>query len=86
MFNLVLQSSSDDLCFILSSKSFEKKLPLDDNDSIPYDVVYAAVILQSSFFLRSYVTHFFINSLKIDGFMLFNDLYISIISYCTILT
>ena len=44
---------------MVSLRVFQRKLPLNDNDSTPEDVVFASEILQSSFFLRSYVTHFF---------------------------
>ena len=78
--------SSVGSCFMLSSRVLHRKLPLNDMDSTPYDIVFAFGSLQRFFFLRSYFTHFFSwNSNTIDGFMFFNDLYISVISFCRFL-
>ena len=64
---------------------FQRKIPLNDKDSTPYDVLFVARSLQSYSFLRQYATHFFTNEYTIDGFILFNDLYILFNNFCKFL-
>ena len=49
LFILFLKRAGVSFCFMLSLRVFQRKLPMNDKDSTPYDIVFALEVFEGFF-------------------------------------